>query len=91
MDMDNTRKSDRLCGLMVRVSAYRSRGPGIDSDASGFSEKQWVWNGVHSASWGQLRSYLQEIVAAPVKKTETNPDRENPQLLIFTPLFWKDW
>jgi hypothetical protein len=26
--------------------------------ASRFSEKQRVWNGVHSASWGQLRSYL---------------------------------
>jgi hypothetical protein len=39
--------------------------------ASRFSEKQWVWNGVHPASWGQLRSYL-EIVVAPVKKTETN-------------------
>jgi hypothetical protein len=39
--------------------------------ASRFSEKQWVWNGVHSASWGQLRSCLEEIVAAPVKKTET--------------------
>jgi hypothetical protein len=39
---------------------------------SDFSEKQWVWNGVHSASWGQLRSYLEEIVTAPVKKTETN-------------------
>jgi hypothetical protein len=39
--------------------------------ASRFSEKQRVWNGVHSASWGQLRSYLEEIVAAPVKKTET--------------------
>jgi hypothetical protein len=25
-----------------------------------------VWNGVHSASWGQLRSYLNEKVAAPV-------------------------
>jgi hypothetical protein len=24
------------------------------------SEKQRVWNGVHSASWGQLRSYLKE-------------------------------
>jgi hypothetical protein len=30
-----------------------------------------VWsNGVHSASWVQLRSYLKEKVAAPVKKTE---------------------
>jgi hypothetical protein len=42
-----------------------------------YSEKQWVWNGVHSASWGQLRSYLEEIVAAPDKKTETN-DRGDP-------------
>jgi hypothetical protein len=32
--------------------------------------QQRVWNGVHSASWGQLRSYLEEIVAASVKKTE---------------------
>jgi hypothetical protein len=46
--------------------------PGLIPGASSFSEKQWVWNGVHSASWGQLRSYLGEIVAAPVKKTETN-------------------
>jgi hypothetical protein len=65
-------KCDRLCGLVVRVSGYRSRGPGFHSGASRFSEKQWVWNGVHSASGGQVRSYLEEIVAAPVKKTETN-------------------
>jgi hypothetical protein len=45
--------------------------------ASRFSEKQRVWNGVHSASWPQLRSYLEEIVAAPVQKTEIN-DRGNP-------------
>jgi hypothetical protein len=38
--------------------------------ASRFSEKQLVWNGVHSASWVQLRSYLEEIVAASVRKTE---------------------
>jgi hypothetical protein len=44
--------------------------------ASRFPEKQWVWNGVHSASWGQLRSYLEEIVAALVKKTETNDWRD---------------
>jgi hypothetical protein len=42
-----------------------------------FSENQWVWNGVYSASWGQLRSYLEEKVAAPVQKTEIN-DRGNP-------------
>jgi hypothetical protein len=45
--------------------------------ASRFSEKQQFWNGVHSTSWGQLRSYLEERVAAPVKKTEIN-DRGNP-------------
>jgi hypothetical protein len=28
--------------------------------ASRFFEKQWIWNGVHSASWEQLRSYLKE-------------------------------
>jgi hypothetical protein len=60
---------------VVRVSGYRFLGsiPG----ASRFSEKQRVWNGVHSASWGQLRSYLEEKVAVPVKKTEIN-DRGNP-------------
>jgi hypothetical protein len=29
-----------------------------------------VWNGVRSASWVQLRSYLEEKIAAPVYKTE---------------------
>jgi hypothetical protein len=37
---------DRLCGLVVRFPAYRSRGPGTTR----FSEKLWVWKGVHSAS-----------------------------------------
>ena len=49
---------DRLCGLVVRVSGYRYRGPGFDP-----RRYQWVWNGVHSASWAswdQLRSYLNE-------------------------------
>jgi hypothetical protein len=40
----------RLCGLVVRVSGYRSRGRGSISSAIRFSEKEWVWNGVHSAS-----------------------------------------
>jgi hypothetical protein len=42
--------SSRLCGLMVRVPGYRSRDPGSIPGATRFSEKQWVWNGVHSAS-----------------------------------------
>jgi hypothetical protein len=57
---------DRLCGSMVRVPDYRSRGPGSIPGSTRFSEKQWFWNGVHSAPWVQLRSYLEEKVAAPV-------------------------
>jgi hypothetical protein len=41
---------DRLCGLVVRVLAYRFRGPGSIPDSTRFAEKQWVWNVVHSAS-----------------------------------------
>jgi hypothetical protein len=62
--------SDRLCGLVVRVPGYRFRGPGSIPVATRFSETWWVWNGVHSASWVQLMSYLEEKVAAPVQKAE---------------------
>jgi hypothetical protein len=44
--------------LVVRVPGYRSRSPGSIPCATRFSEKQWIWNGVHSASWVQMRSYL---------------------------------
>jgi hypothetical protein len=57
---------DRLCGLVVRVSSYRSRGPGFDFRPYQIFWELGGWNGVHSASWGQLRSYLNEKVAAPV-------------------------
>jgi hypothetical protein len=43
-------KCGLLCGLVVRVPGYRSRDPGSIPGATRFSEKQWVWNGVHSAS-----------------------------------------
>jgi hypothetical protein len=33
------RHTDRLCGLVVRVPGYRSRGPGSISGATTFSEK----------------------------------------------------
>jgi hypothetical protein len=49
-----------LCGLVVRVSGYRSRGPGSILGATRFSEELWVWNGVHSASRVQLRNCLKE-------------------------------
>jgi hypothetical protein len=57
---------DRLCGLVVRVCGYISRGPEFDS-----RPYQIFWE-VHSASWGQLRRYLNEKVAAPVYTTEIN-------------------
>jgi hypothetical protein len=41
---------DRHYGIVVRVSGYRYRDPGSISGATRFSEKQWAWNGVHSAS-----------------------------------------
>jgi hypothetical protein len=31
--------NDHLCGLVVRVPGYRSRGPGSIADAARFSEK----------------------------------------------------
>jgi hypothetical protein len=45
-----------LCSLVVRVLGYRSRDPGSITGAIRSSEKYWVWNWVHSASWVQLRS-----------------------------------
>jgi hypothetical protein len=60
------KKVDRLCGLVDRVPDYSSRGPGSIPGTTRFSEKEWVWNWVHSASRAQLSSYLKENVAAPV-------------------------
>jgi hypothetical protein len=59
-------KEDCLCGLVVRVPGYRSRDPDLIPGATRFSKKQWVWNMVHSAWRVQLKSYLEEKVAAPV-------------------------
>jgi hypothetical protein len=49
---------DRLCGLALKVPGYRSRGPGSIPGATRFSEKQWVWNGVHSS----LVSTIEELL-----------------------------
>jgi hypothetical protein len=51
---------DRLCGLVVRVMATDPEVPGW------IFWEYWVWNGVHSASWVQLKSYMKEKPAAPV-------------------------
>jgi hypothetical protein len=63
-------RNGRLCGLVVIVPGYRSRDPGSIPGDTRFCEKYWVWNGVHSASWVQLSSYLEEKVATSVKKIE---------------------
>jgi hypothetical protein len=55
---------------VVRIPGYRSRAPGSVRDTTRYSWKMWIWNGVHSASWVQLRSYLKEIVETRVYKTE---------------------
>jgi hypothetical protein len=51
----------QVYGLVVRVPGYRSRGLGSIPCATRFSEKQWVWNGIHSASRVQLKSCLEEV------------------------------
>nr|CAD7456730.1 unnamed protein product [Timema tahoe] len=40
----------RVCGLVVGVPSYRSRGPGFDFQRFQIPVKQWVCNGVESAS-----------------------------------------
>jgi hypothetical protein len=42
-------RKDRLCGLVVRVLGYRSGGLG-SIPGTNRKKKQWVWNGVRSAS-----------------------------------------
>jgi hypothetical protein len=38
-------KVDLLCGLVVRVPGYRSRGLDSITGATRLSEEYWVWNG----------------------------------------------
>jgi hypothetical protein len=65
---------DHLCRLVISLPGYRSR------------EKWWVLNGVRSASWVQLKSYLKEVVALRSRKTENtavgirHADREAPSI-----------
>jgi hypothetical protein len=39
-----------LCGLVVRVPDFKTRGSGSISSATRYSENWWFWNGVHSLS-----------------------------------------
>jgi hypothetical protein len=43
-------QADLICGLVVRVPGYRSRGQGSIPGSTIFSERWGVWNGVHLAS-----------------------------------------
>jgi hypothetical protein len=45
---------------MEFVLSEKNEGSRVDTFSPGTKEKEWVWNGVHSASWVQLRSYLIE-------------------------------
>jgi hypothetical protein len=64
--------TDRLCGLVVRVPGYRSRGPGFD-----FRRYQIFWEivGLERGTLSLVRiieELLERKVAAPVYKTEIN-------------------
>jgi hypothetical protein len=52
--------------FQARVPFYRSRALGSILGATRISENYWVWKGADSASWVQLRSYLEETLEAPV-------------------------
>jgi hypothetical protein len=63
---------DCLCGLVATISGYRHRGPGFDSRPYQIFLRS-SWFGSESSrpredKWGTL----EEIIAAPVKGTETN-------------------
>jgi hypothetical protein len=68
---------DRLCGLVFRVSGYRSRGSGLDSRRSQiFCEATGLERGPLSLV-RTTEKLLEGKVAAPVYKTEIN-DCGNP-------------
>jgi hypothetical protein len=69
--------TDRLCGLVVRVSGYRSGGPGFVSRRF---QIFWEAAGLERGSLSLVRTteeLLEGKVSAPVYKTEIN-DRGNP-------------
>jgi hypothetical protein len=59
---------DRLCGLVVRVPGYRSRGPISIPSATRFSEKYGSGTGSISLM-NTIEEYLEEIVVGSVALT----------------------
>jgi hypothetical protein len=76
----------RLCGLVIRVSGYRSRGPGFDSRRYQIS---WEVVGLERGPLS-LERIIEELlewkVAAPVLKTEINGRRGSLVLTTWHPL-----
>jgi hypothetical protein len=54
---------NRLCSLVVRVSGYRSRGPGFDSQPY---QIFWKVGGLERGPLSLVRTHLNEKVAASV-------------------------
>jgi hypothetical protein len=54
-----SKHNELLCGRVVRVPGYRSRGPDSIPSTASFSEMYWVWNGVHSASLSTSEELLE--------------------------------
>jgi hypothetical protein len=76
--------SDRLCGLVVR-------GPGSIPGATRSSDKYYVWNGVHLASWVQLRSYLEEKGSGSSLEIREYGHRGSASLTTRHPSIQKSW
>jgi hypothetical protein len=53
-----------------RRSWLRSRGPGSIPSSTRFPQNKWVWNGMHSASWAQMRRCFEGTAVDPAKKTK---------------------
>jgi len=64
--------NDRLCGLVVRVSGYRYRGPGFDPALPDFLSSSGSGTGSTQPREVKLRSYLNKKYRLQVQKTEIN-------------------
>jgi hypothetical protein len=78
-----------LCSCLILTKTLLERSPVVQLLKTAQAIQVWEMVGLergHSASWVQLRSYLEEKVAAPVKKTEITAIRDPPRWLHDTHL-----